>query len=90
MPTRAVERDDAQNVTLRLKGTTLRRARILAAREGTSMSRLLARAIEEMVREDEAYEAAKRAALAELEHGYPLGGRVPGTREELHDRARLR
>lgn len=39
------------------------------------MSRLLVRAIEEMVREDGAYESAKRAALAELDRGYPLGGR---------------
>jgi predicted transcriptional regulator len=60
---------------IRLDRETLRRARILAARDGTSMSRLLVRAIEEMVREDGAYESAKRAALAELDRGYPLGGR---------------
>jgi hypothetical protein len=40
--------------------------------------------------QDEAYEAAKRAALERLEQGSHLGGGPLTPRDELHDRALLR
>jgi|1185.fasta_scaffold38259_3 hypothetical protein len=40
--------------------------------------------------QDEAYEAAKRAALERLEQGSHLGGGPLSPRAELHDRALLR
>jgi predicted transcriptional regulator len=79
-------RATARNITVRLDAETLRRARMLAAREGSSVSRMLARAIADMVREDEAYEAAKRDALALLDRGFHWGGRIRATRDELHER----
>ncbi len=39
---------------------------------------------------DQAYEAARQAALARLERGAHLGGGPLPPRDELHDRARLR
>ena len=76
----------ARNITVRLDARTIHQARLLAVREGTSISGLLARAIAKMVGEDEAFETAKKQALSLLERGFHLGGRVPATRDELHER----
>ncbi len=75
-----------QNLTVQLDRETVRRAKILAARQGTSISRLVADTIERLVGAEDAYEAAMRAALAHLERGFPLGGEIRATREELHER----
>jgi predicted transcriptional regulator len=76
----------AQNITIRLDRRTLRRAKILAAKRNTSISGLLARQIESMVGEDDAYEQAQRRALALLDRGFQLGGRIEATRDEWHER----
>lgn len=36
--------------------------------------------------QDDEYEAAKRRALALLDRGFPLGGRIDARRDELHER----
>lgn len=64
-----------QNVTVSLDRQTVRKAKILAARRETSISGLVAAQIEAMVDADEAYEQAKRQALALLDQGFHLGGR---------------
>lgn len=51
-----------------------------------SLSRLLAQEIESLVGEEEAYERAEREALAILEKGFHMGGRISATRDELHER----
>ncbi len=75
-----------QNVTISLDRQTVRKAKILAARRDTSISGLLAAQIEALVDEDEAYELAKRHALALLDQGFHLGGRHGSDRSELHER----
>lgn len=75
-----------QNVTIRLDRETVRKARILAARRETSISGLVAAQIEALVCEDEAYDQAKRQALALLDSGFHLGGVHRGDRAQLHDR----
>lgn len=75
-----------QNVTISLDRQTIQKAKILAARRSTSISGLLARQIEILVGEEEAYERAQRQALALLEQGFHLGGRVRVSRDELHER----
>jgi hypothetical protein len=75
-----------QNVTISVTRETLRKARILAARRETSISALLSQQIETMIGEDEAYERAERQALALLDKGFHLGGRIRSTRDELHER----
>jgi hypothetical protein len=62
-----------QNVTVSLSPQTLRKAKILAARRGSSISRLLAQQIESLVGEEEAYERAERQAALLLEQGFHLG-----------------
>ena len=75
-----------QNLTISLEPATIRKAKILAARRSTSISGLVARQIELLVGEEEAYERAERRALALLEEGFHLGGAAPASRDELHER----
>ena len=75
-----------QNVTVRLDRETVRKAKILAARRDTSISGLIAEQIDLLVGSDEAYEAAKRRALALLDRGFDLGGSHAGDRTSLHER----
>ena len=75
-----------QNVTISLDRQTIRKAKIVAARRDTSVSGLLARQLEILVGEEEAYELAERQAVALLDEGFHLGGAVPVSREELHER----
>ncbi len=74
------------NVTLKLDANLLKEARILAAEEGSSISRLLAARLEELVRERKGYARARRRALARLRVGMDLGWKRPGSRDELHER----
>lgn len=75
-----------QNVTVSLDQQVLRKAKILAAKRETSISGLLAQEIELLVDNDEAYERAKRQALALLDEGFHLGGVIRASREEWHER----
>lgn len=76
--------------TLTLDDELIRKARALAARRNSSVEALLREELSRLVNEDEAYEAAKRAALDRLERGSHLGGGPLPSREVLHDRAGLR
>lgn len=75
-----------QNVTISLARETLRKAKILAARRETSISGLLAKQIEILVGEEEAYERAERQATALLDQGFHLGGVIRAARDEWHER----
>lgn len=77
---------ERQNITVQLDKETIHKAKILAAKRGTSVSGLLASELERLVGDDESYETAKRSALAFLERGLELGGKIRATRDELHDR----
>jgi hypothetical protein len=75
-----------QNVTVSLPQKTIRKAKILAARRGSSISGLLAEQIEILVGEEEAYERAQRQATALLDQGFHLGGVIRASRDEWHER----
>jgi hypothetical protein len=75
-----------QNLTISLDRQTIRKAKIVAAKRSTSISGLLARQIEILVGEEEAYERAERQAMALLEQGSHLGGVIRASRDELHER----
>jgi hypothetical protein len=75
-----------QNVTISLDRQTIQKAKIVAARRSTSISGLLARQIEILVGEEEAYEHAERQANALLDQGFHLGGGIRVSRDELHER----
>lgn len=75
-----------QNVTVSISQQTLRKAKVLAARRGSSISGLLAQQIEVLVGEEEAYERSERQAASLLDQGFHLGGRIRATRDEWHER----
>jgi hypothetical protein len=75
-----------QNITVSLPRQTIRKAKVLAARRGSSISSLLAQQIEILVGEEEAYERAERQAAALLDQGFHLGGVIRVSRDEWHER----
>jgi hypothetical protein len=75
-----------QNVTVSLSQQTLRKVKILAAQQGSSISRLLAQQIETLVGQQEAYERAERQAALLLDQGFHLGGVIRASRDEWHER----
>ncbi len=77
-----------RNVTITLEEDVARWARIEAARNDTSVSRLLAKILKERMKESDEYDAAKRRALARKPFLKSDGRYL--SREEVHDRARLR
>ncbi len=77
-----------RNVTLTLEESVARWARIEAARNDISVSRFLADILKERMNENDEYEAAKRRALARKPFLRSDGRYL--SREEVHDRARLR
>lgn len=76
----------AAHLTIRISPETVPKARILAARRATSISRLVAGQLEDLVAAEDAYERAERSALALLDQGFSLGWRMTASRDELHER----
>lgn len=74
------------NITVRIDADLARAAKVLAARRGTSVSRLVADELEHIVQRDRVYEAAKRRAFAVLDNAPRLDWHKPATRDELHER----
>jgi len=73
------------NITLKLDTQLLREIKILAAREGPSITALTAALLEERVKKDQD-ERAKRRAPARLRQGYELGFQPVRSRDELYER----
>jgi hypothetical protein len=77
-----------RNVTLTLEEDVARWARVEAARQDTSVSRLLGRILKERMMEQDSYERAMRRALARKPFLNTDGRYL--AREEVHDRAGFR
>jgi hypothetical protein len=74
-----------RNLTVQLDEDVIRRAKVLAARRGTSVSTLVAAELERLVADDDRYEAAHRRAERALAGAAPRGGRR-WRRDDLYDR----
>jgi sugar phosphate isomerase/epimerase len=74
-----------RNLTVQLDDDVIRRAKVLAAKRGTSVSALVAGELERLVADDERYEDAWRRAQRALAEAAPRGGRR-WQRDELHER----
>ncbi len=76
------------NLTLSLAAEDVRRAKILAAQRGVSVSRLLSQMLKEVLDRDSGYALARERHLAALGSAPDLGtgGRSGWTRVELHER----
>lgn len=75
-----------QNITLCLEKDLLQKARILAAKKETSVSKMLSEQLTQIVRQAEQYERAKKSALTNLAKSFHFGGKLAASREELHER----
>ena len=78
-----------RNLTIQLDDDVIRRAKVVAARHGTSVSALVADLLNRMVERDSRYEEAREVALKNLRSPISRGKRA-WTREELYDRPALR
>jgi hypothetical protein len=79
-----------KNVTVTLDPEAARWARIEAARRDTSVSKLLGELIEREMKGREAYDLAKERFLSQSPGVHRSDGRRLPTRDEIHDRGRLR
>lgn len=79
---------DRQNVTLSVPKDVLVKAKLIAVKRQTSLSGLLTETLEDLVKADGAYAAARERQLRLMEEGLDLGtyGRPLATRDELHER----
>jgi len=78
------------NITIKIEADLALDAKVLAARKGTSLSRLVAEQLRSLVNQDQAYVAAKQSALRRLKKGFDLEWEKPGSRDDLHHRENLR
>ena len=78
------------NITIKVESDLVQDAKVLAAKRGTSLSRLVAEHLRAMVQQDQIYAAAKSNALRKLRRGFDLQWEKPADRETLHDRESLR
>ena len=76
-----------QNVTLSLPKEVLKKAKILAIEQDSSLSGLMSRLLEELVSKRDAYCEAREHHLAVFEKlDLGTGGHVDWSREGLHER----
>lgn len=79
-----------KNVTITLDEETARWARMEAARRDTSVSRLLGEMLREHMDRDDAYEIARAGYFSQDPGFHRRPGQTLPTRDELHERDRLR
>jgi hypothetical protein len=71
------------NLTLQLDEEVIRRARVVAAKRGTSVSALVARELTELAAQDARYEQARLRAEELMAKAKPRGGRT-WTRDDIY------
>lgn len=77
-----------QNITLSLPKELLRKVRMIAVEQETSISGLLAKTLEELVAKEDAYGVARTRHLKILASGFDLQthGHANWNREQIHER----
>ncbi len=75
-----------KNVTITLEEETAQWARIWAARQGTSVSRLLGVMLKKLMLRDRGYETARKRFMARAPRELKSRGTRYPTRDELHER----
>ena len=78
---------DKQNITLSIPKEVLLKVKLLAVKQGTSVSGLMTRVLEDIVASEEGYRASRRRHLLTLARGIDLDtqGAIDWGREDLHD-----
>ncbi len=73
------------NLTIKIDDEEfIRRAKVVAAKRGTSLSALLRDYLGDLVTRDENYERARKRALIAMKRGVHLGG-TPLSREQVYN-----
>lgn len=77
-----------QNITLSLPKQVLQKVKHIAIERQTSVSGLLARTLEELVRQEDSYAKARERHTTLLRNGAYLGtqGRITWRRADIHER----
>jgi len=77
-----------RNLTLAIREDLLRQLKIVAAKQETSISAMITKALRQIADEESGYAEAQRGMLADLRKGYNLGtrGKIGWTRDDLHER----
>ena len=75
-----------QNVTLKLDKELIKKGKVIAAKNRTSLSRLLSEFLKRIIEDEEFYELSRKNAFELLDKGFHSGGTMPCSREELHER----
>jgi len=75
-----------QNITLSIEKEIIKKGKLIAAQNDTSISKMLSDKLKLIIDKQEQYEAAKRRALHTLKKGFHLGGIITWRREDLHER----
>ena len=78
------------NITIRIEADLALEAKVMAAKQGMSLSRLVAEQLKSLVHQEQVYAAARQNALRRLKRGFDLDWDKPASRVELHDRENLR
>ena len=79
-----------KNVTISLDEKTAAWARVYAAKHNTSVSRMVGEMLQRRMGELREYDQAMRRFLSKAPVKLQSGGKRYPTREELHDRSRIR
>jgi hypothetical protein len=79
---------EMQNITLSLPRETLLKVKLLAVRQGTSVSSLVKTELEKLAAQEDAYLQARQRHLRLLDEAMDLGteGQIRTTRDGLHER----
>jgi hypothetical protein len=75
-----------QNITLSIEKEILRKGKLIAAQNDTSISKMLSDHLKQIVDKEEQHETAKQSALHTLKKGFHLGGKINWRREDLYGR----
>jgi len=75
-----------QNITLSIDKEILKKGKVIAALQDTSISKMLGDQLKEIVEREDQFEAAKRGAMHILNEGFHLGGRIDWKRKDLYER----
>ncbi len=71
------------NLTIQLDEQVIRRARVVAAKRGTSVSALVARELDDLVEREDRYEEARQRAIELMAAATPRGARG-WTRDDIY------
>lgn len=74
-----------QNITLSIEKNIIKKGKLIAAQNGTSISKMLSDQLKQIIDREEQYETAKRSALHALGRGFHLGGKITWKREDLYE-----